>query len=174
VGIRLAAAGNALVLVGQRRDELGGSEAARLLGQRRNGNVPTVDFAEERRCAKAVLALAEAGHVRSAHDVSAGGLFVTAAEMMLGAWSRVDLGLELDLRAVPGRGDFERLFSETGGYLLELEPGVPRDALAGVPHWEVGSVIEAKELRVRGDAHLIWTSRELEQAWGESFRSVME
>ena len=174
VGIRLAGAGNRIVLVGQRRDELGGSEAARILGQRRGGHVPTVEFAEERRCAQAVLALAESGRLRSAHDVSMGGTFVAFAEMMLGAWSRVDQGLELDLRNVPGRGDFERLFSETGGYVLEIELGTPLDVLAGLPHWDVGAVIEAKELRVRGDAHWIWTASELELAWGESFRRVME
>ena len=69
LGLRLTAAGNRLLLVGERRDELGGSEVARLLGQPEHGRVPTADFAVERACGRALLALAEKGEVVACHDI---------------------------------------------------------------------------------------------------------
>jgi phosphoribosylformylglycinamidine synthase len=174
VGVRLAAAGDRIVLVGERRDELGGSAAAQVLGQLDRGRVPTADFAAERRYAGAVLAAIEAGAVRAAHDVSGGGLVVALAEMMLGSWGKVELGLEIDIRAVESRGDFERLFSETGAYLLEVRPGPLPEAIRTVAHLELGRVTEARELRVRGEAgEIVLGAAELEEAWGRSFREVV-
>jgi phosphoribosylformylglycinamidine synthase len=175
VGVRLASAGSRIVLVGERKRELGGSEVAWLLGQRDRGEVPAPDFALERACGRAVLALAEAGRLRSAHDVSAGGLLVTLAEMMLGAWGTVQLGLDVDLSALPGADDFEKLFTETGAYVLELDgaaelPG----SLAGVPHAVLGKVTREPVLRLRGREELLLTAAELERSWTHSFAERME
>jgi len=175
VGVRLAAAGSRIVLVGERRRELGGSEVAWLLGQRDRGEVPSPDFALERSCGRAVLALAEAGKVRSAHDVSAGGLVVTLAEMMLGAWGTVELGLDVDLTVLPGADDFEKLFSESGAYVLELDSGADLPVeLAGVPHLVLGEVTAEMRLRLRGRDELVLEAAELERAWGHSFAERME
>lgn len=175
VGVRLAAAGHRLVLVGERRDELGGSEAAALLGQGDRGRVPRPDFALERRCGRAVLALAEAGKVHAATDVSAGGLVTALAEMMLGAWGEARLGLDADLSGLDGAGDFERLFSETGAYLLELDAGETPPELEGVPWTEIARVTDRPELRVRGaDGQWTFGGAELAEAWGRSFTKWME
>ena len=173
VGVRLGKAGHRLLLVGDRRDELGGSEVARLLGQTERGVVPTADFGQERATARAVLAAIEKGAVVAAHDVSSGGLFVALAEMMLGSWSRVELGLGVDLSGLPGRGDLERLFSETGAYLLEVEGDVPAE-LSGVPVVEIGTVVEERSLTVRGASSAwSWTAEELEETWGRSFGRML-
>jgi phosphoribosylformylglycinamidine synthase len=176
VGLRLAAAGDRIVLVGERRVELGGSEAAHRLGQDERGHVPTADFEQERRYARAVLALAEEGSVAAAHDVSSGGLLVALAEMMLGSWGRVELGVRVDLDRLPEGGAFDKLFSETGAYLLELAPGegLP-EALTGLSAVVLGTVTEAKELRVGGEGvDLVLEASELEESWGRSFRKVMD
>jgi phosphoribosylformylglycinamidine synthase len=173
-GVRLAAVGDRIVLVGERRDELGGSSAAQVLGQLDRGRVPTADFAAERRCAIAVLAAIEAGAVRAAHDVSGGGLVTALAEMMLGAWARVDLGLEIDVRGIGSRGDFERLFSETGAYVVEIADGPLPEPIAAVPHIELGWVTASRELRIRGETgEIVLGAAELEEAWGRSFREVL-
>jgi phosphoribosylformylglycinamidine synthase len=175
VGIRLRGAGHRIVLVGERRAELGGSEAAWLIGQRERGEVPRVDVDLERVSATAVLALADAGKVHAATDVSSGGLVVALAEMMLGAWARVDLGLAVDVTALPGASDFERLFSETGAYLLELDAGELPEELAGVPHAVIGTVEPTRELRLRGkDGEIVLEAKELEDAWGRSFARLLE
>ncbi len=174
-GVRLTRAGNRIVLVGERRDELGGSEAARLTGQADRGHVPRPDFALERRCGRAVLALVEAGHVHAATDIAAGGLITALAEMMLGAWGEPRLGLDVDVSSLAGAGDFERLFSETGAYLLELDPGGPPPHPEGVPWTEIARVIATPELRIRGATSAwTWTGEELAAAWGRSFAKWME
>ncbi len=176
VGLQLAHPGDHIVLVGRRRDELGGSEAARLLGQSERGRVPTADFAEERRLARAVLHAAEVGATRAAHDVSTGGLFVAAAEMLLGAAGRVDLGLDLDLSAIEASSDLSLLFSETGAYLVEVDGNGPLPAaLLDVPHAVLGRVTDDRRLRLRTKhASYEWSASELEEAWGHSFEKAIE
>ncbi len=176
LGVRLAAPGDRLVLVGVRRDELGGSEAARLLGQLDRGRVPTADFALERRLARAVLAAAEAGRVRAAHDVSGGGLFTACAEMMLGARGRCDLGLDLDLGGLPAGSDLALLFSETGAYLLEVSgEGALPPSFEDVPHTVLGRVTAEPHLSVEtGRGAYEWSAAELEAAWGGSFAAAIE
>jgi phosphoribosylformylglycinamidine synthase II len=176
LGLRLTAAGSRVLLVGERRDELGGSEVARLLGQLERGRVPSADFAVERACGRAVLELTEKGGALACHDIAAGGLIATCAEMMLGSRGSVVLGLDLDVRELPGRGDFERLFSETGGYLLEIPEGASLPAaLADVPHVWLGTVTEERMLRIRGAQGVVeLAAAEMERAWGEAFREIME
>jgi phosphoribosylformylglycinamidine synthase len=192
VGSRLRAAGDLLFLVGERKVELGGSEVARLLGQEERGTVPEPSFALERRVGKALLRLAEAGRIAACHDVSSGGLLTCLAEMMLGSWGRVDLGLDIDIAPLAGRCDFEKLFSESGAYLIEIAsdapighpspaktPGEERAAdefadLTAVPCVELGRVVKEKRLLITGEATWAWEAAELERAWGGSFRKLMD
>jgi phosphoribosylformylglycinamidine synthase len=174
-GVRLRGAGNRVLLVGERRDELGGSEAALALGQVERGCVPTADFAVERRCARAVLRAIEAGRVLAGHDVSSGGLVTALAEMMLGARGRAERGLDVDLAALPGAGDFSRMFSETGAYLLEVAGDAIPTELADVPVVELARVTDTPELRLRGESGaIVLTGDELREAWAVSFRRLME
>jgi phosphoribosylformylglycinamidine synthase len=191
VGLRATEAGNRIVLVGDRRRELGGSEAARVLGQTGRGRVPTADFAAERRYARAVLALIETEKVAACHDVAAGGMLTSLAEMMLGSWGGVELGIAVDLTRIAGEEapdgvaaggpasardhDFGKLFTETGAYLVEMAPETDTPELDGVPHAVIGTVTAARELRIRGAAgETVIAAAELETAWGRSFARVME
>jgi phosphoribosylformylglycinamidine synthase len=174
VGLRLRAAGNRLLLVGERKVELGGSEVARLLGQEERGSVPKPSFTLERRVGRALLKLAETGRVAACHDISSGGLFTCLAEMMLGSWGRVELGLEVDIRRFEGGSDFEKLFSETGAYLVETAAPETIPELEEVPFVELGRVVKEKHLRVVGEKTYVWESSELESAWGGSFRRLMD
>lgn len=176
LGLRLRRAGSRLVLVGRRPNDLGGSEIARLLLQGTHGRVPHADFAEERRHARAVLAATEAGAILSAHDISSGGLFVAAVEMMLGAWGRVDLGLDLDLGAFATVPDLALLFGEAGGYLFEIDANAPLPPpLQQVSTNILGTVVAERRLRIRTrHAVLEWTADELEAAWGRSFAEAIE
>lgn len=75
--------GDFIFLLGQSRDELGGSQFLRLMGQALSGEPPEVDLDAERRLQGAVLEGISAGIIRSAHDVSEGGLLVALAEATL-------------------------------------------------------------------------------------------
>jgi phosphoribosylformylglycinamidine (FGAM) synthase-like enzyme len=174
LGLRLTQPGNRIVFIGAFSGNLGGSEVARILGQTEKGRAPEADFALERNMARAIVQLAESRSVCAAHDISSGGIFVAAAEMMLGAWGRVDLGLDPDLSSLPAEGDLALLFSEMGGYLVEVQGTLP-DPIQNLPHAILGTVTSEKSLRIRGKSgSWEWTASELESAWGSSFAKAVE
>jgi phosphoribosylformylglycinamidine synthase len=72
--------GDLVYLLGETRDELGGSEYLKTLRGREEGRPPALDLARERAVQAACRAAIRAGLTRSAHDVSEGGLAVSLAE----------------------------------------------------------------------------------------------
>jgi phosphoribosylformylglycinamidine synthase subunit PurL len=75
--------GDVICLLGETREELIGSEYARMLGVPSEGVPPAVDLAAERRLQAALLEAIGGGSVRSAHDLAEGGLLVGLAEAAL-------------------------------------------------------------------------------------------
>ena len=92
-------AGDSIALLGQCRDELGGSEFVRTVRGRDDGPCPEVDLDAERRLVELLVGLAESGSLASAHDVSDGGLAVALAECAMIAAMGADVRLESELRA---------------------------------------------------------------------------
>jgi phosphoribosylformylglycinamidine synthase subunit PurL len=169
VTMKLKKAGNKLYLIGARKDELGGSEYYRLKGHL-GANVPKPDFAEVAKEIYAVTDAVAAGLVEAAHDISEGGLAVAAAEMAFGGRGDGEIGVLIDLGMVPSSGaaaaepknkkdcdcrgdadccgsdclsDDKKLFSETGGFVLEVSPANEKKFLAvckknGVQPYEIG------------------------------------
>ena len=84
VGHPFRAPGDAIVLLGSNTGELGGSEYLYVLHDLVAGEPPPVDLAAERQLQQCILALAFEERLRSAHDVSSGGLAVTLTECCLG------------------------------------------------------------------------------------------
>jgi phosphoribosylformylglycinamidine synthase len=72
--------GQAVVLLGENREELAGSEWLALRRGLEAGLPPAVDLAHERRLHALLARLVAAGLARTAHDVSDGGLAVALAE----------------------------------------------------------------------------------------------
>ena len=79
VGIAWSA-GHDVVLLGETRAELGGSEWAWVAHEHLGGTPPALDLAAEKRLIDLLAELAERGLIASAHDCSEGGLGVTLAE----------------------------------------------------------------------------------------------
>ena len=69
-----ARAGEAILLLGDTRDELGGSEWAWSQHQHLGGRPPQVDLAREQALARVLIAGSRDGLLTSAHDLSDGGL----------------------------------------------------------------------------------------------------
>lgn len=72
--------GDVVVLLGETREELGGSEYLKVCHGLVQGRPPAVDLGRERRVQRCCLEAIRAGVVRSAHDCSDGGLAVALAE----------------------------------------------------------------------------------------------
>jgi len=122
--------GDAVFLIGEPLDELGGSEYYRLIYNTSGANIPEADFIRERNQIKTIIEMHRLGWIRACHDVSQGGLITALAEMAMG--SDYDLGLTVNLDEF-GKNALEPeklLFSETGAFLVELPEGLDRDVLA--------------------------------------------
>ncbi len=88
--------------------------------------------------------------VVSAHDISNGGLGVTAAEMALAG--KGDLGMELALDSTGSDLAADRLvFSESSGFLLECRAGAEKELEKllegyGLDIMRLGKVTESREI----------------------------
>jgi phosphoribosylformylglycinamidine synthase len=72
--------GDAIVLLGETKEELGGSEYLNVIHQRKQGKPPRVNLLVERRLHRLLLQSIRRGLIKSAHDCSEGGLAVALAE----------------------------------------------------------------------------------------------
>ena len=114
--------GNWLFILGQTRNELGGSHYYGLHDES-GAHVPWVNLAEAPGVMAMVHQLIQEGLIVSCHDLSEGGLAVAAAEMAFAG----GCGLALDLRGLPKSPDVHRvdtmLFSEScSRFLVEVPP----------------------------------------------------
>src|SRR5262249_60386599 len=87
--------GFAVVLLGESRAELGGSEWLAVRRGLERGVPPEVDLDHERRLADLLVEGVAAGAIASAHDVSDGGLAVAFAECCFTGPARVGARVEL-------------------------------------------------------------------------------
>ncbi len=144
------ARGDAVFVLGETRAELGASQLWEALHGFVGGAPPRVDLAAERRLVDYLVAAAERGLFRSAHDCSQGGLGVALAEVAMGGpYDETGFGLDIDLTAycslLPAP---ELLFSESHGRAVVTchpERAAAVAALAqelGVPAQRVGTVGE--------------------------------
>ncbi|MDD3642033.1 MAG: phosphoribosylformylglycinamidine synthase subunit PurL [Candidatus Krumholzibacteria bacterium] len=128
--------GDEVFLVGEPLAELGGSEYLRTVYGAEGASVPKADFVRERGQIRAVLEMHRRGWVRACHDISQGGLLTAVAEMALGPAGEGSLGLAIEASnlSAAGLGAETVLFSETGGFVVEVGPGIERDLLAVCAH----------------------------------------
>jgi phosphoribosylformylglycinamidine synthase len=102
--------GDVIVLLGRTREELGGSEYLKIVHGLVKGTPPWIDLRLERAVQQACINAIEKGIVRSAHDVSDGGLAVALAECSISGPDK-PLGARIELREMM-RGD-ALLFGES-------------------------------------------------------------
>ena len=111
---------DSLVIVGDTKDEMGGSEYFEYIHKFIGGKCPVVNFIESQKNMKSVLEVISKQLVKSAHDCSKGGLAVAASELCM----TNQIGCKISLEKIPGDLlDVDRiLFSESHSrYLLTVD-----------------------------------------------------
>ncbi|WP_374719054.1 phosphoribosylformylglycinamidine synthase subunit PurL [Parageobacillus toebii] len=99
-------AGDLIYVIGEAKQEFGGSELQKLLEGRIFGKAPEIDLAAEAKRQQELLTAIQAGVVASAHDIAEGGFAVALAECVM---STNGLGAKVTVD-----GDITaQLFSET-------------------------------------------------------------
>ncbi len=116
-----AAAGDAIYLLGETREELGGSEYLAVVHGREQGPIPTLDLEQERALHLLLVEAAKEHLLASAHDCADGGLAVALAESLLTA--RGD-GLGCEVRLGGGLRPDATLFGESASrVVVSVAPG---------------------------------------------------
>ena len=168
-------ASNLLFIVGETKNELGGSHYYKINGHI-GANVPKLNLKTAPNIAKKISAAIAQGLVVSCHDCSEGGLAVALAEMAFAG----GLGIEADLRGLPKSKDCSRvdmqLFSESNSrYIVEVEPE-KYDAFAklmlNLPFGQIGKITEEKTLIIKAEdgKNVIESDLDsLKQAWQKTF-----
>jgi phosphoribosylformylglycinamidine synthase len=105
-----------ILMIGERKDELGGSMYYNLYGEL-GAHVPQPDLEEVKKQIFALTDCIDDGIVFSCHDIADGGVVSAIAEMTFGNGIGCDVNVSSDL------SNDKILFSETGGFILEVSMG---------------------------------------------------
>lgn len=168
--------GDAILLLGVTKAELGGSEFQYAVHGLTEGRPPALDLATEQKLLDAVLGTIRSGLVRSAHDLSEGGLAAALAESCISG----GIGANVELSANGLRPDVA-LFSESQSRIIltsaperaeELKAAV---AAYGVPVEIIGAV-GGDRLRVNldGAAALDESVIQLKSIWEDAIPCLMK
>lgn len=136
--------GDAIILLGKTRDDLGGSEYLKVLQHREQGSPPWLNLETEKALQDFVLKVIHEGLVQSAHDCSDGGLAVALAECCVSGPSGAR-GAVVKLQLDSLRRD-ALLFGESQSrIILSTRPKVAASLLsrateAGIPAAHIGTV----------------------------------
>ncbi len=158
-GAAFAREGDSIGLLGPFAPSLAGSELAKLRGELDTG-LPEPDVAGVEAACALVRDAVRGGRLRSAHDVSDGGLAVALAESAIGG----AIGCRVDIQPLRERGcsPEEALFGEgSGGFLLSGE----RAALEEIGAILIGEVGGGEVEIAAGDRSLSVSLGDAEGAW---------
>jgi phosphoribosylformylglycinamidine synthase subunit PurL len=139
-----------VAMIGPERPELGGSEYLKVIHGKVGGVVPPVDYRYEKSLHSFLSSAAESEMIRSAHDITEGGLAVTLAECCIMNREKM-LGVKVALD-FPARKDTV-LFGEGGGrVVVSYDPDNADAVLAmakshGLP-LEVVGVVSGDSLQI--------------------------
>jgi phosphoribosylformylglycinamidine synthase subunit PurL len=135
--------GDLIYLVGEAKDEFGGSELQKLIHGKIFGKAPEIDIMIEKERQDQILAAIRSGWIQSAHDLSEGGLAVAVAESLF--TKDAELGAEIWIEGNP----VTALFSETQSrFLLTIKKEHQMEFESLVAATFVGTVNDTGILRV--------------------------
>ncbi|MFN8642051.1 MAG: phosphoribosylformylglycinamidine synthase subunit PurL [Candidatus Binatia bacterium] len=165
--------GDVVVLLGRTREELGGSEYLALERDLVRGTPPWIDLSVELAVQRVCLQAIREGIVRSAHDLSEGGLAVALAEACMSGPGE-PLGAEIEMEAAIrpdawlfGESQSRILVSVRRKHLNRLRE-LARDA--DVPCATLG---EVRGRRLRIGTLIDVSSADLRQAWADALSERM-
>ena len=113
LGMSFKSNNSSIYLIGERKDELGGSAYYNLFDEL-GANVPKPDFEKVKNQIYALTDCIDSELILSCHDISDGGISCAIAEMTFAnsIGCKVEIGGELPAET--------KLFSETGGFIIEV------------------------------------------------------
>jgi phosphoribosylformylglycinamidine synthase len=177
VSRRFQSPGDTIVLLGEGRGELGGSEYLKIAYGVVRGMPPELDLGAERGLQALLVELANAHLVRSAHDCSDGGLAVTLAECTFDSGG-IGADVSLDAVSVAKDADTNRaaaLFGESASRVVvsvkddSVANVLERANAAGVPARVIGRTGgDTLRIAVGGETAVALAVADAERAWSNA------
>jgi len=163
--------GDFVLVVGETRNDLGGSEYLSVLHREVGVRAPAIDLARERASQEFILAAAAAGLLRSAHDVAEGGMLLALAECCLLGGRGVHCGglrPEEDVRL-----DAAFFGESQGRFVVSVRPRLTAEvqALARRHHAELALLGLTGGEAIEFDGQLRVGLAELRQVWESALLS---
>ena len=170
-------AGDAILLLGNLGDEMGGSHYLKVIHGRKAGSPPRLDYDREKALHETLRSLIKMGLVKSAHDCSEGGLAVALAESCMSAEG--GLGAEIDLSGFPAASPAVLLFNESQSRAIVSVRRENAAAALALAEWRG---VPARRLGLPGGRNSdpgwrsawSWPVEELKDAWWNSLAKCME
>ena len=173
-------ADDAVVLLGESRAELGGSEYLKVIHGIVRGVPPAIDLAREAALQRFLVDGIAAGLIRSAHDCAEGGFAVALAECCFDTGLGVSAELSR-LETIEGFADIAALFSESASrVIVSVAPGAVEDVLSraaalNVPAVRIGTVGGSRiRISVDGRAVLDESLTDSEALWSNGLEQYFE
>jgi phosphoribosylformylglycinamidine synthase subunit PurL len=175
------AAEDVVVLLGESRAELGGSEYLKVIHGLVRGIPPALDLAREAALQRLLVEGIAAGTIKSAHDCAEGGLAIALAECCFDT----GLGVSVDVSGVEtpeaSLADVATLFSESASRVVVsvsssgLADLLARAAAGNVPAVRIGTVGGTRiRITVDGRQLLDESLAESEALWSSSLEGYFE
>jgi phosphoribosylformylglycinamidine synthase len=176
------AQGDLVMLLGETRDELGGSEYLKVVHGLIRGVPPALDLSREAALHRVLVEGASAGIIRSAQDCSEGGFAITLAECCIdtGLGAQVDVPL-VTSAAGNAFSDIATLFSESASrVVVSVAPAAETELLelAGrhnVPARTIGVVRGTRiQIAVDGRGAVDEALSDIERTWNTAIERYFE
>jgi phosphoribosylformylglycinamidine synthase subunit PurL len=175
--------GDAVVLLGSSRDDLGGSEYLKVLQHREQGSPPFLNLETEKTLHDFVLKVIHEGLVQSAHDCSDGGLAVALAECCVsGPDGKRGTVVKLSLDSLRRDG---LLFGESQSrIILSIKPDKVESILnrardTGIPASHIGAVggdrfvIDVEKGRWSEGCRIDLPLEQVSDRWGNAIEELL-
>jgi phosphoribosylformylglycinamidine synthase subunit PurL len=173
-------AGDVLVLLGESRAELGGSEYLKVAHGAIRGIPPVLDLHGERALQRLLIDASAAGLIHSAHDCAEGGIAVTVAEKCFDT----GLGASIDVQPVSTVARFDEiatLFGESASRVVvsiqadQVDEFLSRAEQNRVPATRIGTVGgDRLRLSIAGRLVIDESLADAERIWSTAIESYFE
>jgi phosphoribosylformylglycinamidine synthase len=170
---------DAIVLLGENKADLSGSEYLYIVHKQKKGN-PRIDIEKEKAVQQACLEAIESGIINSAHDCSDGGLAVTLAESCI-TNEKVMLGAQITVDGAKDIRVDELLFGEAPSRIVV---SLNKDNLASLekiakkyaaPYQVLGKVTKERlVIRYNSETVIDQPVEELSRVWRNAIPSRIE
>jgi phosphoribosylformylglycinamidine synthase len=166
--------GDAVLLIGEIGDELGGSEYLKRIHGLKTGRAPRMDLVFAKRLSDFVLEIIRKGWVKSAHDCSEGGLAVALAECCMSNGEAM-VGASIDLGAFGERLDAALFGEAQSRVIVSCAPeNVLRIAKTALPIIVLGTT-GGNELKIETSrGAFAWDVTRLRDAWWNAIGRLMD